>query len=195
VHHFASTVTYSGTPLLVSRGPVRGQCHLLCIRAIILHKLWGGQSCPQPPFRRLFWPSASVRAPRAPAKSRLQPGLAAPQFMQIVYPRQSKWHWPHAPAAARPEPIASPAGRGDPAKCARLGFVNGVSRENSGGGRLKGSNQASRMKDLGSFGVPSTTGSELNRSLGYKTSDGRVQRHPGYRPAHSGVSLWRYNDG
>jgi hypothetical protein len=69
------------------------QCHLLCLRSAILHKLWGGQSCPQPPFRRLFGPSASVRVPKEPAESRLQPGLAAPKFMQTVCSRQSKWNW------------------------------------------------------------------------------------------------------
>ena len=39
-----------------------------------LLKLWGRQSCLQPPFRRLFGPCAC----QGPAESRLQPGLAAP---------------------------------------------------------------------------------------------------------------------
>jgi hypothetical protein len=40
---------------------------------------WGGQSCPQPPLRRLFRVGGESRKP---AESRLQPGLAAPQFGQ-----------------------------------------------------------------------------------------------------------------
>ena len=87
-------------PMFSMLGHALAQCHLLCLRATIPHKLWVGQSCPGSPlgtpFRRLFGPSASVRAPRAPAKSPPRrgprPGLAAPQFMQTVYPRQSKWH-------------------------------------------------------------------------------------------------------
>jgi hypothetical protein len=39
-----------------------------------------------------FEPCASLRIPRAPAESRLQPGLAAPQFMQVSKNGQSKWH-------------------------------------------------------------------------------------------------------
>ena len=42
--------------------------------------VWGGQSCPQPPFRRhgraIDWPST-------PAKSRRQPGLAAPHYGKV----------------------------------------------------------------------------------------------------------------
>jgi hypothetical protein len=38
----------------------------------ILKKLWGGQSCPQPAFSRLW-----------PPERRLRPGLAAPQFGQL----------------------------------------------------------------------------------------------------------------
>ena len=37
-------------------------------------ELWGGQSWPQPPFRRLL----AIAPSRQPAESRLQPGLAAP---------------------------------------------------------------------------------------------------------------------
>src|SRR5271165_6486558 len=47
-----------------------------------LHKLWGGQSCPQPPFRRLLWPIRESSRVGKPAESRLQPGLAAPQSVQ-----------------------------------------------------------------------------------------------------------------
>ena len=39
----------------------------------------GGQFCPQPPLRRLFSSAASRPAGRVPAKSRLQPELAARQ--------------------------------------------------------------------------------------------------------------------
>jgi len=43
---------------------------------------WGGQSGPQPPFRRLSRPWTNLRVRQRPAKSRLQPGLAAPQLAQ-----------------------------------------------------------------------------------------------------------------
>ena len=43
-----------------------------------------GQSCPQPPFRRLFGPSESVRVPKEPAESRLQPRLAAPTLEEAI---------------------------------------------------------------------------------------------------------------
>src|ERR1019366_4047124 len=44
------------------------------------HLLWGGQSCPQPPFRRPFRAARESSGPRSPAESRLQPGLGAPRF-------------------------------------------------------------------------------------------------------------------
>src|ERR1017187_9052953 len=48
----------------------------------ILHLLWGGQSCPQPPFRRFFRAVRESSEAQAPAESRRQPGLAAPRFVQ-----------------------------------------------------------------------------------------------------------------
>src|ERR1035438_9339179 len=45
----------------------------------VLHLLWGGQSCPQPPFGRLFRDVSEPSRGQRPAESRLQPGLAAPQ--------------------------------------------------------------------------------------------------------------------
>src|SRR5260370_40592077 len=48
----------------------------------ILHLLWGGQSCPQPPFRRLFRPSRRLSEP---AESRLQPRLAAPRCWFAIF--------------------------------------------------------------------------------------------------------------
>ena len=41
----------------------------------ILHLLWGGQSCPQPPSRRLFRAVRESSEPQSPAESRLQPGF------------------------------------------------------------------------------------------------------------------------
>src|ERR1039458_667787 len=46
--------------------------------------LWGGQSCPQPPFRRLLGHQRAFVLGRRPAESRLQPGLAAPQSCPFV---------------------------------------------------------------------------------------------------------------
>src|ERR1035441_6000124 len=46
-------------------------------------RLWGGQSCPQPPFRRLLRATRESSEPRSPAESRLQPGMAAPQVCGI----------------------------------------------------------------------------------------------------------------
>ena len=54
----------------------------------ILHLLWGGQSCPQPPFRRLFRAVRALSEPQSPAESRLQPGLAAPRFVQNGHQNQ-----------------------------------------------------------------------------------------------------------
>src|ERR1035437_9729161 len=45
--------------------------------------LWGGQSCPQPPFRRLLRVMRESSEPQSPAESRLQPGMAAPQVCGI----------------------------------------------------------------------------------------------------------------
>jgi len=44
--------------------------------------LWGGQSCPQPPFRRLLRDERNPSHAKTPAESRLQPGLAAPPFVR-----------------------------------------------------------------------------------------------------------------
>jgi len=51
----------------------------------ILHLLWGGQSCPQPPFRRPFRAVRESSDPQSPAETRLQPGLTAP-------PRHPRFH-------------------------------------------------------------------------------------------------------
>jgi acetylornithine deacetylase/succinyl-diaminopimelate desuccinylase-like protein len=48
----------------------------------LLHKLWGEQSRPQPPFRRPLAVANDLRTQPKPAESRLQPGLAAPQLVQ-----------------------------------------------------------------------------------------------------------------
>src|ERR1017187_10049762 len=50
---------------------------LLCRK--LAGTVWGGQSCPQPPFRRLFRAVREYSHKQAPAESRLQPGLTAPQ--------------------------------------------------------------------------------------------------------------------
>ena len=59
----------------------------------VLHSLWGRQSCPQPPFRRLFRATGIF----PPGKSRLKAGcsqdLAAPQFVQNGL--RSKTSLPH----------------------------------------------------------------------------------------------------
>jgi hypothetical protein len=60
--------------------------------------LWGRQSCLQPPFRRL---PGTVRCRQAPAKSRRQPGLAAPQLVQTV----RSWN---SPAASGTGPEGTP---------------------------------------------------------------------------------------
>jgi hypothetical protein len=52
----------------------------LVVAVEVVLGLWGRQFCLQPPFRRLFRTIASVPARPAPAKSRLQPGLAAPRL-------------------------------------------------------------------------------------------------------------------
>src|SRR5258706_12036703 len=52
----------------------------------ILHLLWGGQSCPQPAFSRLFGPSC---APKESAESRLQPRLAAPRLFRQLQEKLS----------------------------------------------------------------------------------------------------------
>jgi hypothetical protein len=44
---------------------------------VLLHKTWGGQFCPQPPSGGFFGLKEIPRT--APAESRRQPGLAAPQ--------------------------------------------------------------------------------------------------------------------
>ena len=64
-------------------GQALAQCHLLFLMPWIAQKLWGGQSCPQPPFRRLFRTMSGPSCPTRSAESRLQPGLAAPQSVQI----------------------------------------------------------------------------------------------------------------
>jgi len=55
-----------------------------------LHKLWGGQFCPQPPSRRLFRSAGRFSLGREPAKSRLQPELAAPQSVRRAALMKSK---------------------------------------------------------------------------------------------------------
>jgi hypothetical protein len=50
----------------------------------VLHLLWGGQSCPQPPFQAAFSGHMRAFAGQRPAESRLQPGLAAPQLGGMV---------------------------------------------------------------------------------------------------------------
>ena len=53
--------------------------HVVELLAEVPPVLWGRQSCLQRPFRRLFRTCASLRSLQAPAESRRQPGLAAPQ--------------------------------------------------------------------------------------------------------------------
>jgi hypothetical protein len=95
--HAISVPSHGVVPLRVeqdlgSTGQAKAQCHLLCLRSTILHKLWGGQSCPGSPpgtpFRRLLGPSASVRVPRAPAKCRLAATIGCPLTGQsfLIFP-------------------------------------------------------------------------------------------------------------
>src|ERR1039458_10805370 len=58
------------------------QCRRVFLISGTLRVLWGRQFCLQPPFRRLL---DAVRCRQAPAKSRRQPGLAAPQFAQTPW--------------------------------------------------------------------------------------------------------------
>jgi hypothetical protein len=77
-------------PLGATWGRLPAQCHLVCAR------LEGGQSWPQPPFRRL-----------GPAESRLRAKLPALQLMQNRVSSKTKWHW--APSLRRPpRPLLSP---------------------------------------------------------------------------------------
>jgi len=59
------------------------QCHLVLPVLRIWEKLWGGQSCLQPPFGRLLRamsePSCSARPAESGPEGTPQPGLAAPQ--------------------------------------------------------------------------------------------------------------------
>src|ERR1035437_11111152 len=55
------------------------QCRRVFLISATLRILWGRQFCLQPPFRRLL---GTLRRRQAPAKSRVQPGLAGPQFVQ-----------------------------------------------------------------------------------------------------------------
>ena len=47
-------------------------------RSLPRKQTWGGQSCSQPPFRRLLGHERAFVLGRRPAENRLQPGLAAP---------------------------------------------------------------------------------------------------------------------
>src|ERR1017187_1020451 len=66
--------------------------------------LWGGQSCPQPPFRRLLRAMRESSELQSPAESRLQPGMAAPQACGIGRFRLP-WLLALLPAAATAAPI------------------------------------------------------------------------------------------
>src|ERR1019366_4054936 len=55
------------------------QCRRVFLISATLRILWGRQFCLQPPFRRLL---GDLRSRQATDKRRLQPGLAAPQFVQ-----------------------------------------------------------------------------------------------------------------
>jgi hypothetical protein len=59
---------------------------LLALSPALAEAAWGGQSCPQPPFRRLFRVGGESRKRQSPAESgpegTPQPGLATPQFGQ-----------------------------------------------------------------------------------------------------------------
>src|ERR1022692_885520 len=50
-----------------------------CSAAEVLPVLWGRQSCLQPPFQTALLDMRESSMPAAPAESRRQPGLAAPQ--------------------------------------------------------------------------------------------------------------------
>jgi hypothetical protein len=50
---------------------------------VLLHKSWGGQFCPQPPSGGFFGLKEIPRTRQASAESRRQPGLAAPQVVQM----------------------------------------------------------------------------------------------------------------
>src|ERR1035438_10300716 len=56
-----------------------------CFERVGWSRLWGGQSCPQPPFRRLFRAVSEPSCSAGPAESRLQPGLAAPPVALLGY--------------------------------------------------------------------------------------------------------------
>src|ERR1019366_1775157 len=51
----------------------------MCSAAEVLPVLWGRQSCLQPPFQTALLDMRESSIPAAPAESRRQPGLAAPQ--------------------------------------------------------------------------------------------------------------------
>jgi hypothetical protein len=77
-HAKISQPSWSGLPSPQRRHSCRRfgpRAHFGCGSAA----LWGGQSCPQPPFRRLFRAVRESSEPQSPAESRRQPGLAAPQ--------------------------------------------------------------------------------------------------------------------
>src|ERR1035441_5580012 len=87
-------------PELSSDWQAEAQCHLVLARLRIRQKLWGGQSCPQPPFRRLFRAMSDFVARQGRLKAGCSLDWLPHNLCRIAMASKTKWHW--ASACQRP---------------------------------------------------------------------------------------------
>src|ERR1039457_5240247 len=74
-------------------GQASAQCHLVLARLRIRQKLWGGQSCPQPPFRRLFRAMSDFVARQGRLKAGCSQDWLPHNLCRIAMASKTKWHW------------------------------------------------------------------------------------------------------
>src|ERR1017187_975790 len=83
-------------PELSSDWQAEAQCHLVLARLRIRQKLWGGQSCPQPPFRRLFPAMSDFVARQGRLKAGCSQDWLPHNLCRIAMASKTKWHWAEA---------------------------------------------------------------------------------------------------
>src|ERR1039457_6986656 len=74
----------------------QAQCHLVLASLRIRQKLWGGQSCPQPPFRRLFRAMSDFVARQGRLKAGCSQDWLPHNLCRIAMASKTKWHWAKA---------------------------------------------------------------------------------------------------
>src|ERR1035441_4090197 len=95
-------------PELSSDWQAEAQCHLVLARLRIRQKLWGGQSCPQPPFRRLFRAMSDFVARQGRLNAGCSQDWLPHNLCRIAMASKTKWHWAEAsPIMHKAEPYAT----------------------------------------------------------------------------------------